>query len=94
MLGHALRRPLVRGGQQRLLHRVLAGVEVPVPAHERAEDLRRQLAQQALDAHVVDHISIPAGSMTGRTSIGANLALGHAAAISTARSIVSHSTMR
>ena len=37
------------GREQRLLDGVLGGVEVAVPAHERAEDLRRQLAQQVLD---------------------------------------------
>src|SRR4029077_1677790 len=44
----ALGRPLGGGRQQRLLHRVLGGVEVPVPPHQRAEDLRRQLAEQVL----------------------------------------------
>ena len=48
--GHALGGPLRRGREQRLLDRVLARVELPVPAHEHAEDLRRQLAQQVLDA--------------------------------------------
>jgi len=42
----AVPRPLHRGGQQRLLHGVLAQAEMPVPAHDRAEDLRRELAQQ------------------------------------------------
>ena len=37
-----------RGGEQRLLHGVLARVELPVPPDERAEDLRRKLAQQVL----------------------------------------------
>ena len=46
----AVARPLRGGREQRLLHRVLGGVEVPVAAHQRAEDLRRQLAQQVLDA--------------------------------------------
>ena len=89
VLGDALDGPLPRCGQQRLLDGVLAGVERAVPPHEHAEHLRGELAQQPLD-----HISIPPGSMTGRTSIGPNLVLGQAAAISTARSIVSHSTMR
>ena len=39
----------VAGGDQRLLHGVLGRIEVAVAAHERAEDLRRQLAQQVLD---------------------------------------------
>ena len=41
--------PVPRRSDQRLLHRVLRGVEVAPPARERAEDLRRQLAQQVLD---------------------------------------------
>jgi hypothetical protein len=61
--------PLERGGQQRFLHRVLATVELPVTANERAEDPRRQLAQQALDVGALSHISVPASSMTGRTSM-------------------------
>jgi hypothetical protein len=38
-----------RGSQQRFLDGVLGSVEVAKPANERAEDLRRQLAQQVLD---------------------------------------------
>ena len=51
--GHCTRR-----GQQRLLHGVLARVEVAVAAHERAEDLRRQRPQQVLDAGVGAHMSV------------------------------------
>ena len=54
VLGHALLGPLHRGGEQRLLDRVLARVEPAVPADEHAEDLRRQFAQQVLDAGRVD----------------------------------------
>ena len=47
--------PLHRRVDQRLLYRVLAAVEPVVAAHEHAEDLRRELAQQVLgvqrDAH-------------------------------------------
>jgi hypothetical protein len=44
----------MRGGrEQRLLDGVLGGVEVAIPANERAKDLRRQIAQQVLD-RVVD----------------------------------------
>jgi hypothetical protein len=50
MLGHTLGRPLQRGGQQRLLHGVLACVELAVAAQQDAEDLRRKPAQEALDA--------------------------------------------
>ena len=89
MLGDALAGPLPRCREQRLLDGVLAGVEGAVPPDEHAEHLRGELTQQPLD-----HISIPPGSMTGRTSSGRSLALGQAAAISTARSIDSHSTMR
>ena len=44
--------PLARGRDERLLHGVLGGVEVVVAPHERAEDLRRELAQQALGGAV------------------------------------------
>jgi hypothetical protein len=54
MVGHALLRPLRRRREQRLLHGILRGVELPVPAHQRAEDLRRELAQQILDAGSFD----------------------------------------
>ena len=40
------------GGEQRLLDRVLAGVELAVAPDQRAEDLRRELAQQVLDGAV------------------------------------------
>ena len=50
LLRNAVSRPVHGGREQRLLDGVLGGVEVAVPAHERAEDLRRQLAQQVLDA--------------------------------------------
>ena len=42
--------PMVGGGDQRLLDGILRSVEVARAAGERAEDLRRQLAQQVLDA--------------------------------------------
>ena len=45
----AVRRPVPGGSDQRLLHRVLGRVEVAPAAGERAEDLRRQFAQQVLD---------------------------------------------
>jgi hypothetical protein len=40
---------LLRRGEQRFLHGVLASIELAVPTDDRAEDLRRQLAQQVLD---------------------------------------------
>jgi hypothetical protein len=45
----AVCRPLLSGGEQCLLYGVLAGVELAVPAHEHAEDLRREFAQQAFE---------------------------------------------
>src|SRR5512132_1284470 len=56
-------RPLLRGGEQRLLNRVLGGIEVAVPPHERAEDLRRKLAQQVPDRRRCGHATAGASSM-------------------------------
>ena len=64
----ALLGPLERGGQERLLDRVLAVVELAVAPDQRAEDLRRELAKQALDALERRHISRPERSISGRTS--------------------------
>ena len=47
--------PLQRGGQQGFLGRVLAPVEVPEPAQQRPEDLRRQFAQQVPGVTVRGH---------------------------------------
>ena len=69
IFGNALRCPLERRGEQCLLDGILAGVELSVPPHERAENLRREIAQQALDRDVWGHISGGA-SMIWRTSIG------------------------
>jgi hypothetical protein len=41
--------PLSGRGDERFLNGVLAGVELAVAPREGAEDLRRELAQQALD---------------------------------------------
>jgi hypothetical protein len=62
--------PLGGGRQQRLLHRVLGGVEVPVPPNQRAEDLRRQLAEQVLGLAVAHGQGSRSArdSATGRTS--------------------------
>src|ERR687898_467255 len=81
-----------RGGQQRLLHGVLADVEVSVAADQRAEDLRCELTQQVVETGVGPQISRPPASMTGRTSIAVYRASGIWAASSPARSAVSHST--
>ncbi len=92
--GTPLDRPLDRGGEQCLLDGVLARAEVAVTAHERAEGLRRQLAQQALDAGAGSHISVPDVSIIGRTSIAPKRELGQRTAISVARSGLSTSTIR
>jgi hypothetical protein len=93
-VGHPARGPLRRGGQQRLLDRVLGGLEVAEMPHQRGEDLRRQPAQQVLDVVAGVHISWPDTSMIGCTSTAANRASGMHAAISLARSRLSQSTMR
>ena len=41
--------PVIGRGDERLLHRVLGGVEVACPSGDDAEDLRREVAQQVLD---------------------------------------------
>src|SRR5262249_4195473 len=88
---HPFRRPLQRGRQQGLLHRVLALIEGPVAAHDRREDLRRQLAQQLLDG--ATHISLPPSFMTGRTSIMWNAASGIIGANSIGRPRLAQSMM-
>jgi hypothetical protein len=67
-LRYTVNGPLPDGGEQRLLHGVLAHVELPIPAHERREDPRRALAQQVLDTSA-GHRSV-ASSMIRRISIG------------------------
>ncbi len=59
-------RPVHGRLQQRLLDHVLAGLELPVPAHQDGQHLGRQLAQQVRDGG--GHISSPPGPSTGRTS--------------------------
>src|SRR6266516_6022511 len=95
-----------RRGDERLLHGVLGGVEVAGPPHDRAEDLRRQVAQQVLDprslVHSVGvHMSGLGAPITWRTSIGCCIAApprpGAAedfAAISRARACDSTSNIR
>ena len=60
--------PLHRGGQQGLLHGVLAQVELVVTPNQRAEDLRRQRPQERFDARLVRHAAGPASCRTGHTS--------------------------
>jgi hypothetical protein len=50
--------PLRGGGDQRLLGGVLGGVEVAVAANHRAEDLRRQLAEQVLGLGAPVHLQV------------------------------------
>ncbi len=52
VVGNAVRGPLDGSGEERFLHRVLGGVERAEAPDQRPEDLRRQLAQQALDVGV------------------------------------------
>ena len=94
MIRHTLGRPLKGGCEQRLLDRVLADVEVTLAANERAEDLRRQPAQEVLDwgSTVRRHISVPAVSMIGRTSTAQKRAAGSWVTISDARSMLSQSS--
>ena len=85
-------RPLQRRGQQRLLAGVLAQVKLPVPPNQRAEDLRRQLPQQVLDARPSGQRSDLASCSTGQNSTGSTSAHGISAAISSARSSLSQSS--
>lgn len=71
----ALPGPLPGGGEQRFLYGVLGRVEVPVAAYDRAEDLRRQRAQQVLDGYgrisgPVRHASTVGPSLIGWTTTG------------------------
>ena len=65
----------IAAAMQRLLYRVLASTEVAVAAEQRAQDLRRQIAQQVLGAGVQprDHASgvqsVGGPLITCRTSI-------------------------
>ena len=55
VVGDALGRPLRGGGDERLLHRVLAAVELPVPPDQGAEDRGPELGEQILQALVGTH---------------------------------------
>src|SRR2546423_2506984 len=82
---HPLGRPLERRREQRFLYGVLAGGELPVPADQPAEDLRRQFAQHILDPGGRVHSS-GASSMIRRTSMGYSMNATTWDAISIARS--------
>ena len=86
ILRYAVARPLHRRRQQRLLHGVLARVELAVPADQRAQDDRRLRAQHLLHHMYADK------SRTGRTSTTLYGASGISATISAARSIDSQSS--
>src|SRR5215211_5115134 len=96
--GDALLGPVLRGGNQRLLDRVLAAREVLIAPHQHAEDPRSELPQQVLDASVSRQVLICSmtssggASMHWRTSMGASAAWLIRAAISTARASFSTST--
>ena len=92
-VGHSLGRPLHGGGRRRLLHGVLAPLELAVPADQHAEDLRRELAQQVLDGRGGHASSVPSENITWRTSTPrpSIAASGIRAASSIARSLLSQS---
>ena len=50
LCGNTFARPMVGGGQQRLLDGVLGSIEIAESPCEHADDLRRQFAQQVLDS--------------------------------------------
>ena len=52
IVGNALLRPLYGRCHQRLLHGILGGCEIMETADDRAEHLRRKLAQQMLGSRV------------------------------------------
>src|SRR2546423_5785026 len=84
---HPLGRPLERRREQRFLDGVLARGELPVPAHQRAEDLRREFTQQILDPMFRVHSSgTGCSSMIRRTSMGYSMNATTWDAISIARS--------
>ncbi len=83
--GDAVPRPLHRGGEQRLLDRVLGGVEVPEAPDHRAGTCGARAAQQASGPQVPacgqgQSSSSSRESATGRTSMTASVATGRARA--------------
>jgi len=80
-------------GEQGFLHRVFTRVELTVTAHQHAENLRRELAQQVLNAGRLSQKSGGA-SMTWRTSIGCLMKSTMREAISIARASFSTSTIQ
>ena len=104
VVGHALLGPLQGRREERFLHRVLGGGKVAEAPDHRAENLRRELAQQVLAGRVQRlerHMSTGGALITSRTSIGMFSgtpplpgAADARAAISYARSLLSQSTIQ
>ena len=70
ILRHAVARPLLGCGDECFLGGVFGVGEVAVPPHDRTEDPRRQLAQQALGGRGVGHSTPGSGGlMICRTSM-------------------------
>ena len=103
ILRHPVARPLTGGRDQGLLDGVLGGVEVSVAPHQGAEGLRGEPPQQALDV-VIGHRGLDvqvAAAFVDRSHIDHELpgasggygAFAKRAAISVARSKLSHSTI-
>ena len=73
IVGDPFLRPLHARRDQRLLHRIFGGGEIPEAADDGAENLRRELAQQALGVRIQPrgrHGSTGGALITSRTSIG------------------------
>src|SRR5262245_28060652 len=70
--GNSLRGPLHRRGDECFLHCIFGVAEIVVTPCNRAQHLRRKVAQQALDRIVVTvgHASMSGAPMTWRTSTG------------------------
>ena len=70
-IGQALAWPLRGGSDQRLLHGVLAGLEVAIPANDGAQHAGRELAQQALRLRIerAQDCSVGGALITCRTSM-------------------------
>ena len=73
IVGKTFTRPLLRGGEQCFLDRVLGNSEVAEATDHRAENPRRQLPQQVFVGEprcAARHTSTGGALMTSRTSIG------------------------
>src|SRR5262249_22837515 len=68
---HTVLGPVRGGREQRLLHGILGHAEIADPCYDHAEDLRRERAQQVIDAWPFAHTSVPViDPITSRTVIG------------------------